>query len=247
MTIAAIRYNNPGNVSLPIQGWKGGGTIVGLSGQSGYASFPDMQTGYAALQQRVSTYIGRGLTTIDKLNSVYATDSNWKNGVAAASGIGKNEPLDPTNQAQMSALLNGIIKQETGKSPSALGIDTSSGLAWDPASIPSYTPTANARDVPTAINQQTVQQAASTAQEATAITEAASTQATTQAAVTQASLTSTTGWIGQIEGWLGDKFVRAFIVPLGLILLVAGLFMIAAPHFGDTGKQAADVVSKTVE
>jgi len=125
MTIAAIRYNNPGNVSLPINGWSGGGTIVGISGQPGYASFPDMQTGFAAFQQRLSSYIdGRGLNTISSLNSVYAQDPSWGSAVSRFSGIGINEPLDTSNASQMASLQSGVIRQETGMAPDQLGINT---------------------------------------------------------------------------------------------------------------------------
>jgi len=129
MAIAAIRYNNPGNVSLPIQGWNGGGSIVGIAGQSGYASFPDMQTGFAAFQARLTNYIdGRGLNTIGALNGVYAQDPAWGAGVSNLSGIGINTPLDTSNASQMSALQSGIIQQETGMSPAQLGIDTGGGV-----------------------------------------------------------------------------------------------------------------------
>ena len=125
MAILAIRYNNPGNVSLPITGYNGGGTIVGAQGQAGYGSFPDMQSGFQAMQTQLGNYIdGKGLNTISALNSLYATDPNWSAGVSAASGIGVNTPLDTSNSQQMSQLYSGIIQQETGMTPSQLGIDT---------------------------------------------------------------------------------------------------------------------------
>lgn len=135
MTIAAIRFNNPGNVSLPIAGWSGGGTIVGIAGQSGYASFPDMATGAAALQQRLTTYIERGYDTIAGMNSVYAQDPNWKNGVSSASGIGLNTTLDPNNPTQMAALTSGIIKQETGLSVSTIDANTVVPANATPATV----------------------------------------------------------------------------------------------------------------
>lgn len=148
MTIAAIRFNNPGNVSLPIQGWTGGGSIVGIRGQPGYASFPDMQTGYAAFTQRLNNYINvKGLNTIATLNPVYAQDTGWGAGVSAASGIGINSPLDTSNPDQMAALRSGIIQQETGMSPGALGIDTSTTPTQDgianavPSSFSGISPT----------------------------------------------------------------------------------------------------------
>jgi hypothetical protein len=113
--IAAFRHNNPGNVSLPIAGWHGGGEIVGIKDQPGYAHFPDMQTGMDAFQHRVNNYIdSRGLSTIADLNSVYARDQKWGAGVASASGIGLHEPLDTSNAGQMRALQRGILAHEMG-------------------------------------------------------------------------------------------------------------------------------------
>lgn len=127
MAIAAIRNNNPGNVSLPIRGYTGPGQIVGIQGQSGYGSFPTMADGLAAQRQQIGNYIdNRGLTTIAALNTRYAEDPNWKFGVARASGIGVNEPLDTSNAAQMQALQGGIIRQETGMDPSRFGLGAAS-------------------------------------------------------------------------------------------------------------------------
>lgn len=106
------RANNPGNVSLPIKGWTGGGTIIGAPGQAGYAQFPDFNTGVAAWSVRLDTYATRpGGTTIRGLNDTigYATDPNWKNNVAAGSGLGLDTPLDSSNRG---ALMVGIAKAE---------------------------------------------------------------------------------------------------------------------------------------
>lgn len=68
MAIAALRYNNPFDVSLPIAGWNGGGDTVGIQGQPGFGAFPDMATGYQAGVQRLHSYLtgqsyrGAGLT-----------------------------------------------------------------------------------------------------------------------------------------------------------------------------------------
>lgn len=123
--IAAVRYNNPGNVSLPIQGYKGAGTIVGIKGQPGYGSFPDMQTGYKALTQRLDNYIDvKGLNTISKMGTKYAEDGSWGRGVSRATGIGMDDILDTSDVEQMAKLRAGIIKHETGFTESQLGINT---------------------------------------------------------------------------------------------------------------------------
>lgn len=114
MTIAAIRYNNPGDVSLPISGWTGGGKIVGIPGQVGYAEFPSMAIGFAAFEQRLRSYIARGRDTIRKIGEVYATDPHWGLAVAELAGIGIDVRLSASASGQMSSLASAIIKQETG-------------------------------------------------------------------------------------------------------------------------------------
>jgi len=106
------RANNPGNVSLPIKGWTGGGAIIGAPGQPGYAQFPDFATGVSAWSVRLDTYAQRpGGDTIRGLNDTigYATDPNWKNNVSAGSGLGLDTPLDTSNRG---ALMIGIAKAE---------------------------------------------------------------------------------------------------------------------------------------
>lgn len=122
MTIAAIRYRNPGDVSLPIKGWTGPGRIVGLPGQSGYAEFPTMQIGFEAFQQRIRAYIQEGRTTIRRIGAVYAADPQWPKDVAELSGIPIGAVLDANDQEQMVALAAAIIKQETGQTLASLGI-----------------------------------------------------------------------------------------------------------------------------
>ena len=119
MAIAALRYNNPFDVSLPIAGWDGGGDIAGVQGQPGFGAFPDMATGYQAGVHRLNSYItgqnSHGAKrTIKDLNSVYATDPNWASGVAAHSGLDPTAPLDPSNADQMKQLQYGVLAQEMG-------------------------------------------------------------------------------------------------------------------------------------
>lgn len=142
MTILAVRYNNPGNVSLPISGWSGGGTIVGAPGQVGYASFPTMAIGFQAFIWRLRTYIEAGRNSIRTIGAIYATDPNWPAAVAGLSGIGIDQKLDPANAAQMQALATGIIKQETGMSLAQLGIP--------PMSAPTAAPSKESKPMDTA-------------------------------------------------------------------------------------------------
>lgn len=119
MAIPAIRFNNPFDVSLPIAGYNGAGGTVGIQGQPGFGSFPDMATGYQAGVQRLNSYITGQSShgpkrTIKELNSVYATDPNWAAGVAAHSGIDPDATLDPNNADQMRQLQYGVLAQEMG-------------------------------------------------------------------------------------------------------------------------------------
>lgn len=120
--IAAVRFNNPGDVSLPISGWAGGGKIVGIRGQVGYAEFPSMQIGFEALQQRLRSYIDEGRTTLRKIGAVYAQDPHWPVAVSLFSGIPIGAALDADDAQQMAELAGGIIRQETGLTLADLGL-----------------------------------------------------------------------------------------------------------------------------
>lgn len=136
MTIAAMRHNNPGDVSLPIKGWAGPGKIVGVEGQAGYAEFPTMQIGFEAFQQRVRSYIDEGRTTIALIGKVYATDPHWPRAVSEIAGIGLNVKLNPNNAAQMATVAAAIIRQETGKTLAQLGIHSTPVAPPAPAPNP---------------------------------------------------------------------------------------------------------------
>lgn len=114
--IAAIRFNNPGDVSLPIRGWTGPGDVVGLRGQPGYAKFPTMQIGFEAFQQRIRSYIDEGRNTIRRIGAVYATDPDWPRDVSRLSNIPIGAFLDADDAEQMRELAAAIIRQETGMS-----------------------------------------------------------------------------------------------------------------------------------
>ncbi len=164
-----VRYNNPFDVSLPIQGWTGGGTVVGAPGQPGFASFPDQETGIRAGIQRVANYIrAKGLNTIGTIGSRYATDKNWPAAVSRISGLRVDETIDPNNPAQMAALTHGILTQELGAkhanaiSPKVAGIlGTASPIATTtPAAAPATpiamtTPALAPSAAPTPVTQPT--------------------------------------------------------------------------------------------
>jgi len=114
MTIAAIRFNNPGDVSLPIKGWTGVGYAIGIKGQPGYGKFPTMEIGYQAFLWRLKEYIMKGCNTIRKIGALYATDPNWPKEVAQIAGLPIGVILDPDDETQMQPLASAIIRQETG-------------------------------------------------------------------------------------------------------------------------------------
>jgi|SRR5271166_6788889 len=126
MAIAAIRYNNPGNVSLPIKGWSGAGFIVGISGQPGYARFPSPDVGFSALRLQLTNRINQGLNSISRigLSGLYENPptQSWVDNVARYSGLSADETIDPSDNATMLKLQTGICRQETGLSLAQLGV-----------------------------------------------------------------------------------------------------------------------------
>ena len=113
-----LRHNNPFDISVtPGQASKLGARIVGAPGQPGFASFGTMQEGLRHGMDRLSRFVSSGRDTIAKMNAGpggYATDQNWKYGVARASGIPVDAKLNPDDPAQMSALAHGVLTQELG-------------------------------------------------------------------------------------------------------------------------------------
>jgi hypothetical protein len=140
--IAAQRYNNPGNISLPITGWTGG-HIVGLPDQPGYAAFPSMDIGYQAFKYRLGLFISGGRNTIRLIGARYAADPHWPVAVAALAGLGIDAPLDLNDAAQMDKLAVAIIKQETGMSLAQLIAGAIPSPAAPAANSPATTPVAN--------------------------------------------------------------------------------------------------------
>lgn len=98
---------------------------------------------------------------------------------------------------------------------------------WAAHDVPGFNVTANATNVPLAIDQQTVQQAQTGAQQAVAITGAAQTTASTAATIAKTTLDTQQSWLQQIQNAAGDYIVRTFIVLLGLIMVGGALYMLA--------------------
>ena len=114
-TPIGIRSNNPFDISLtPAQANKFGASIIGAPGQSGFAKFSSMEEGYKQGTARIGRFISGGQNTISSMGRSYAEDASWPAAVSKFSGIGLNEPLDPTNQEQMQKLYRGILMKEIG-------------------------------------------------------------------------------------------------------------------------------------
>lgn len=147
MIIAALRHNNPGNVSLPITGWTGLGRIVGLPDQPGYAEFATMSDGYAAFLLRLSLFIRDGKNTIRTIGALYAADPHWPAAVSALSGINLDAVLTESDTPIMQMLAGAIVRQETGLTiqtlaAQAVTIDFSipTATATTPVASPKETP-----------------------------------------------------------------------------------------------------------
>lgn len=115
-----IRNNNPGNLRWSILNpW------TGQSGKDaqGYAQFSSPDYGIRAALKLLRNYITlNGLQTIKAISARWAPAGDgtnnpavWSSNVAIYSGIGQNAQLNPNNQAQMLALMRGVIGQENGK------------------------------------------------------------------------------------------------------------------------------------
>jgi hypothetical protein len=103
MTIAALRYNNPFDVSVGrLSAGFGGTAISGIPGQSGFASFPSLEAGFGAGNQVIQGYIDRGDNTISSMFSGgYATGSAWPGNVSNFSGLSLNTPITSSNLPNM--------------------------------------------------------------------------------------------------------------------------------------------------
>jgi hypothetical protein len=159
-TPAGVRHNNPFDVSLPIHGLSdngmGGGKIVGVSGQGGFAEFPTLAIGYAAGQHRIRDYIDvKGYNTIAKMGAHYATDPNWPHAVSKVAGdIGLNDILDTRNAAQMTRLEHAILTIELGPEWAGQVISQMTHITPPPPPLPQPKPQPTPGPIPMPISPQ---------------------------------------------------------------------------------------------
>lgn len=112
-----IRNNNPGNIKVSSNAWRG---KIGNDGT--FERFDTAVNGLRAAAILIRTYANNyGLNTIAKIGSRWAPtgsgeagNAGWAGGVSQYSGIGLNTPLNVASQPTMIALLRGIVAQENG-------------------------------------------------------------------------------------------------------------------------------------
>lgn len=111
------RNNNPGNIRLSATPWQG---KVGGS-DTAFETFADARSGIRALAVNLRTYQTRyGLRTVREIITRYAPASEnntaaYIRAVAAAVGVGPDDPLDLANDAQLVPLVAAIITHENGR------------------------------------------------------------------------------------------------------------------------------------
>lgn len=111
------RYNNPGNIGYGNFAARFGGT-AGTVWDTGHAIavFPNLQTGYKAMEQLLRSKYASGQHTLDE---IIAGQGGWTPGnyiaagnIARYMGVSPNQDLNLNDRAQMRALLRGLSTQE---------------------------------------------------------------------------------------------------------------------------------------
>lgn len=112
-----IRNNNPGNIKVSNNAWRG---KIGNDGT--FERFDSAVNGLRAAAILLRTYATQyGLDTVEKIGSRWAPtgsgeagNASWAGGVSQYSGLGLTTPLNINSQPTMIALLRGIVAQENG-------------------------------------------------------------------------------------------------------------------------------------
>lgn len=110
-----MRNNNPGNIRVSQNPWKG--KLKG-GGGGGFEQFVSYVYGIRAMIRQLLTYQSRGWNTIEKIVSKWAPpeDNNDTQGyirfVSARTGIPEGSPLNLYNKAQMSAIVRAMAQME---------------------------------------------------------------------------------------------------------------------------------------
>jgi hypothetical protein len=139
---STVARNNPGNIR-----WKNGGFAAAhgaTGGEGGFAVFPDLATGEAAMHTLLSgpSYAGGDHNTIAKIVSKWAPPSDHNNTAGYISFVAKKTGLDPNKpltDADINAVQGAMMQMETGYRGGSAG---SGGL---PASLKTEAVDPNAR------------------------------------------------------------------------------------------------------
>lgn len=164
MPSLGYRTFNPGNVSLPIPGWSGGGFVDAGGNQAGHGTFSSFDQGIAALNQRLQVFQDRGFMSIQDIGlsgkyEVPATAS-WGQDVSNFSGLSLTAPLNLNDPVQQALVDFGISAHESqlstanialGYSPGQSAADTRSDISQDyaPGGNPPADISGTTSDIPT--------------------------------------------------------------------------------------------------
>lgn len=117
-TARGIRNNNPGNLKISSNAWKGKKSV--LENTDGvFEQFTTPEYGIRALYIDLRSKINRGVNTIDKILNIYAPDNEnntiaYINSVESISGINRNKTLSIND---IPSIIPAIIKVENGTQP----------------------------------------------------------------------------------------------------------------------------------
>lgn len=110
-----VRNNNPGNLNYA--GQAGATKEDGPNGR--FAKFSTMEEGVGALAKQIKRYEARGDDTLRAIINKYAPSSEndtqaYLGAMSKQLGVGYDQKLDPNDNAQLMALVKGIISHENG-------------------------------------------------------------------------------------------------------------------------------------
>lgn len=108
--------NNPGNIRLNGEKWKG---EVLPSKDTDFKTFSSIAFGYRAIFVLLRTYLNNGLNTIEKIITTYAPSSEndtraYINSVVHTTGIPKDKVLNFINPEEMIKVVEAISLVENG-------------------------------------------------------------------------------------------------------------------------------------
>lgn len=130
-----IRNNNPGNIRVSADAWKG---MVGNDGQ--YVRFATPEAGLRAMALNLQAYGARGVNTLSDIISTWAPkdDGNdvkaYISDVARQTGFNPSQPLNLKDPSTLTTLMSAMVAHENGRNPYApsqfrAGVDAALGNA----------------------------------------------------------------------------------------------------------------------